>query len=89
MTKEIYQAMRQRVSIIPTTHDYFAKGLIIFRPDYPVTYKVDLTGLDEDIPAFIQSMRTRNIWNVCQHFYSILKWTIGKDLDSLLLKNTK
>lgn len=83
MTKEIYEALKARVSIAPE------EAVKFYYEDYPETandatvYKFDLTGLDEDIPAIIHAMRTKNLWNVAQRFYMFLG--IYDDVDSKLL----
>lgn len=72
MTREIYEALKARISIAPEA------AVKAYYEDYPETsknvtvYKFDLTGLDEDCPAIIHAMKTKNMWNVAQRFYSFL-----------------
>lgn len=83
MTREIYEALKARISIAPEETVKF------YYEDYPETprdvtvYKFDMTGLDEDIPAYIHAMKTKNLWNVAQRFYSFLYWV--EDVDNILL----
>lgn len=84
MTKEIYEALKKRIHV--------ASGdmLKAYYEDYPDTergltvYWIDLGDIDEDIPGIVQAMRTGNIWNVAQRFYSTLR-QIFDDADVRLL----
>lgn len=84
MVKEIYEAMKARISIAPE------EAVKVYYEDYPETpkdvtiYRFDLTGIDEDCPAFIHAMHTKNLWNVAQRFYSFLY--IFDDVDAILLR---
>lgn len=84
MKKEIYEAVKARISIAPE------EAVKIYYEDYPETpkdatvYLFDLTGLDEDCPAIVHAMKTKNIWNVAQRFYSFLYWI--ENVDEILLR---
>lgn len=84
MVKEIYEAMKARISIAPE------EAVKVYYEDYPETpkdvtvYRFDLTGIDEDCPAIIHAMHTKNLWNVAQRFYSFLY--IFDDVDANLLR---
>lgn len=84
MVKEIYEALKARISIAPE------EAVKVYYEDYPETpkdvtvYRFDLTGIDEDCPALIHAMRTKNLWNVAQRFYSFLY--VFDDVDANLLR---
>ena len=84
MVKEIYEAMKARISIAPE------EAVKVYYEDYPETpkdvtvYRFDLTGIDEDCPGIIHAMHTKNLWNVAQRFYSFLY--IFDDVDAILLR---
>lgn len=84
MDKEIYEALKKRIG---PASDY---QVTVYYEDYPLTdrglpiYQIDLEGIDEDIPAIVQAMCTKNIWNVAQRFYSTLR-QIFDDVDVRLL----
>lgn len=83
MTKEIYEALKRRISIAPEA------AVKSYRESYPKTpedvtiYMFDLTGLDEDTPAIIHAMKTKNMWNVARRFYSFLY--VFENVDQILL----
>ena len=84
MTKEIYEALKERIHV--ASDDM----LMAYYEDYPCTdrslpvYWIDLSDIDEDIPGIVQAMRTKNIWNVALRFYGALR-QIFDDADVRLL----
>ncbi len=93
MTREIYDAMRNcvRVADYETSKaSYEEKGWSV--SPKAVFYLFDATRLnegiddpcdDEWVESIIQPMTTRNMWNVCQRFYSFISGC--KDIDERLL----
>lgn len=85
MTKEIYEALKARISVAGED------ATKVYYEDYPNTpmtatiYRFDLTGIDEDCPAIVHAMRTKNLWNVAQRFYSFLY--MFDDADAILLQH--
>ena len=73
MNKEIYEALKKRISI---ASEEMVKA---YYEDYPETsrsvtvYYFDLTGIDDDCPGIVHAMLTKNIWNVAQRFYAFLQ----------------
>ena len=41
--------------------------------DGATLYYFSSEGLGDDFFSFVQPMRTKNMWNLCQHFYSLLR----------------
>lgn len=80
MTREIYEALRERISIISQTDADSKMGKSgLFPFPYPIYYfsnaglNPGLNHYDENyIDNVILQMSTRNLWNVCQRFYSFL-----------------
>lgn len=81
MTPEIYEALRNRISIISKEYANTRMGLgrDLFPFPYPIYYFSNAwlnPGLERDdenyIDGVIHQMSTNNIWNVCQRFYSLL-----------------
>lgn len=73
MTKEIYEALKRRISVASEekVRAYYEECP---KPDREVTvYYFDLTGIDDDYPGIVHAMLTKNIWNVAQRFYMILR----------------
>ena len=72
MTKEIYEALKKRISIASE------EKVKAFYEEYPKTdrevtvYYFDLKGIDDDCPGIVHAMLTKNIWNVAQRFYMFL-----------------
>jgi len=82
MTKEIYEALKARISVADE------KARKAYCEEYPsaadaIVYRFDLVGIDDDLPCIIHAMRTKNLWNVAQRFYMFLG--IYDDVDSKLL----
>lgn len=83
MTKEIYEALKKRISVASK------EQVDAYYVDYPETpkeatvYYFDLRGIDEDCPGIVHAMATKNMWNVAQRFYTFL--SIFDDADSKLL----
>ena len=82
MTREIYEAMRRRISITDLDNDgreyYELMGWPV--PKNATFYLFNADGLNEGVDnvedeafSIRQPMYTRNMWNVCQRFYSYIK----------------
>ena len=78
MTKEIYTALKKRISIVP---DEIAKDYCEhygFCNVYHMNTEGMNVGIDENdegyFDGFIHGMKTKNIWNVAQRFYSFCRY---------------
>lgn len=91
MTPEIYQLIKERLSIIPkeTLDKERAEYLCI--NEESIVYRFDNAhlnagvGCESFIKSIVHPMSTANIWNVAQRFYSFLKW--NEDFDDRLRKS--
>ena len=81
MTRKIYEAIRKRISTLPYEEEkpiYDERGWTV--PPSHTFYRFDSDGLnvgygdDEAIDSMVHPMLTRNMWNVCQRFYSFIKY---------------
>lgn len=90
MTPEIYEAMKRRISVKPDI-DKETKERLCMMPD-DIVYRFNAEGLNEGldeldddyVDPITHPMTTRNMWNVCQRFYSFLRH--HKNIDQRLLK---
>ena len=84
MTNEIYQAMKRRISVAPFSEEdkkyYEEQGWDI--PTDAIHYRLYLGDLGDDYFDYCHCMRTSNIWNVAQRFWSLIG---NEELASLLL----
>lgn len=90
MTREIYDSMRSRLSVIPTEQvkaDYDAMGWTI--SDDAIVYRFNAEGLGEDVYSIVHCMKTKNLWNVAQRLYSHLRYQFESDdtMNQALLNN--
>ena len=88
MTREIYEALKRHIEVITPESDKEQYARLIedyHTMDCTVVwgtpfYRFFADGLNEGlsefdadfIDSFIQPIRTRNLWNVCQRFYSFI-----------------
>lgn len=79
MKRETYDLIRSRVSIYEKgTKEYEElkklydeRGYVV--PADAVIYRFNADGLGEDAESFIQPIRTKNMWNICERVYSVIK----------------
>lgn len=82
MTREIYEAMKRRISIKPLDDEakeyYKLQGWPV--PEKATFYFFNAEGLnegvedtEEEVYSIRHGMTTRNMWNVCQRFYSFIQ----------------
>ena len=79
MSPEIYEAMKRLISVEPGI-DEEARKRLCMRPGDAV-YHFNSDGLNEGLECWdinyvdgiLHPMLTRNLWNVCQRFYSFIK----------------
>lgn len=88
MNSAIYQAMKKHIRILSVDEmqaaclDIPEKGYLYFFDSADLN--VGLDPYDERyIDSIVHGMTTRNMWNVCQRFYSFASW--HGDIDSRLL----
>lgn len=77
MDRIIYEALKKRVSVVPFSElDDESRANMILRED-SIVYFFNATGLldkdGDDLPSIMHPMRTKNMWNVCQRFYWLIK----------------
>lgn len=92
MKREIYEAMKRRIKVFTRedTPELYADILAYYNErgwlvhDGCPFYKFDADGLGDDYDSFIQPIRTKNLWNVAQRFYSLMPH--GEDTDQRLLE---
>lgn len=79
MKRETYDLIRSRVSIYEKgTPEYEELKKLYDEREYvvpsdAVIYRFNADGLWEDAESFIQPIRTKNIWNICERAYSVIK----------------
>lgn len=79
MTPEIYEAMKRRISIEPDI-DEETREMLRMKPLAVTVYHFNAEGLNEGLESWdpnyvdgiLHPMSTRNLWNVCQRFYSFI-----------------
>ena len=89
MKREIYEAMKRRMSIEPGI-DEETRERLWMRPG-DVVYRFNPNGLNEGLEDWdidyvddiLHPMSTRNLWNVCQRFYSFINY--HENIDKRLL----
>ena len=83
MKKEIFEAVRKRLSVIEDDaalrRKYAEKGWTVTPGSR--FWRFDAGGLGEEFESIVQPMTSNNIWNIAQHFHSFY----GSRLDSALL----
>lgn len=85
MKKEIYEAVKARISV---ASDAGRASYLEMYPDSKdaIVYWFNLDGIDDDeLPGILHAMKTKNMWNVAQRFYAIIKYY--DDIDNILLSN--
>lgn len=91
MTREIYEALKKRISIADETQEHE------YRSEYPDTtsdaiiYLFDAKGMnksmdDDFIFNLVHGMTSTNMWNVAQRFYWLLQQEGHFRLDQRLLE---
>ena len=80
MTREIYEAMKRRIAVVPfgtgkRMYDELGWG---YGPK-STFYRFDADGLGDDVDSLIQPIDTKNLWNVAERFYSFLRHYDGID----------
>ena len=90
---DVYEAMKRRIKVLPYDEikpHYDESGFevspdAIFYMFDPGVVNDGYDELDVDyVDCVIQPIRTKNLWNVCQRFYSLIK--DFEDIDKRLLK---
>ena len=100
MKREVYEAMKARISIIPREEarriDEEA-GVKFDIPEWATIYRFSNDGLNDGIAdcdvEFVDpiqhAMKTKNMWNVCQRFYGFIRQWFGESIDDRLLNASK
>lgn len=79
MTREIYEAMKRRISVEPSIDEETRQELRMRPGD--VVYRFNPDGLNEGLESWdtdyvggiLHPMSSRNLWNVCLRFYGFIK----------------
>ena len=80
ISKNLYEAIVKRVTIIDKTTLSAEEIKYMHIKPFHTIYRFDNSGLndkirpgEDKIEAVIHPMKTKNIWNVCNRFYLLLK----------------
>lgn len=85
MDKKIYEAIKKRVSVVPLSEVDEESRANMRCSEGCIIYLFNATGLldkeGKELFSIMHPMHTKNMWNVCQFFYSVFRYyTTTKEL---------